>query len=176
MYLKFVLKYLSKRIGKFLTKQCKLMIYKSFIMSNCNHCPIVWHFCNQSSVNKMEKIQERAVGFICDDFESPLPDLLQQNGVLPLHISRMKLMTGEGFKIVNNVAPSYLHDLISLKSSSYDFRSEKQAQIPRVNSTRYGLRSFRYEAAPIWNSLPNELRLAESIILRSEGCPRPGKG
>ena len=30
-----------KRIGKFLTKQCKLMIYKSFIMSNFNHCPIV---------------------------------------------------------------------------------------------------------------------------------------
>ena len=54
------------------------MIYKSFIMSNFNHCPIVWHFCNQSSVNKMEKIQERARRFICDDFESPLPDLLQQ--------------------------------------------------------------------------------------------------
>ena len=33
-----------KRIGKFLTKQGKLMIYKSFIMSNFNHCPIVWHF------------------------------------------------------------------------------------------------------------------------------------
>ena len=76
------------------------MIYKSFIMSNFNHCPIVWHFCNQSSANKMEKIQERALRFICDDFESPLPDLLQQNGVLPLHISRMKLMAGEVFKIV----------------------------------------------------------------------------
>ena len=116
-----------KRIGKFLTKQGKLMIHKSFIMSNFNHCPIVWHFCNQSSVNKMEEIQERGLRFICDDFESPLPDLLQQNGVLPLHISRMKFMAGEVFKIVNNIAPSYLYYLISLKSSPYDFRSEKQA-------------------------------------------------
>ena len=40
------------------------MIYKSFIKSNFNHCSIVWHFCNQSSVNKMEKIQERALRFI----------------------------------------------------------------------------------------------------------------
>ena len=72
-----------KHIGKFLTKQDKLMIYKSFIMSNLNHCPIAWHFCNQSSVNKMEKIQERALRFICDDFELPLQDLLQKNGVLP---------------------------------------------------------------------------------------------
>ena len=110
----------------------------------------------------MAKIQERALRFICDDFESPLQDLLQKNGVLPLHISRMKLMAREVFKIVNNITPSYLHDLISLKPSTYDFRSEKQAQLPRVNSTRYGLRSFRYEAVRIWNSLPNEFRLAES--------------
>ena len=134
------------------------MIYKSFIMSNFNHCPIAWHFCNQSSVNKMEKIQLRALRFIYDDFESPLQDLLQKNGVLPLHISRMKLMAMEVFKIVNNIAPSYLHDLISLKPSTYVFRSEKQAQLPRVNSNRYGLRSFRYEAVRIWNSLPNEFR------------------
>ena len=53
---------------------------------------------------KMENIQERALRFICDDFESPLPDLLQQNGVLPLHISRMKLMAGEVFKIVSSIA------------------------------------------------------------------------
>ena len=137
------------------------MIYKSFIMSNLNHCPIACHFCNHSSVNKMEKIQERALRFICD-FESLLQDLLQKNGVLPLHISRMKLMAREVLKIVNNIAPSYLHDLISLKPSTYDFRSRKQAQLQRVNSTRYGLRSFQYEAVRIWKSPPNEFRLAES--------------
>ena len=66
------------------------MIYKSFIMSYFNHCPIAWHFCNQSSVNKMEKIQERALRFICDNFESPLQDLPQKNGVLPLQLQNYK--------------------------------------------------------------------------------------
>ena len=63
--------------------------------------------------------------FICDDFESPLQDLLQKNGVVPLHISRKKLMAREVYKIVQNIAPAYLHDLISLKPSTYDFRYEK---------------------------------------------------
>ena len=49
--------------------------------------------------------------------------LLQKNGVLPLHISRMKFMAKENFKFDNNIAPSYLHYLISLKSSTCDFRS-----------------------------------------------------
>ena len=71
-------------------------------------------------------------------------------------------MAREDFKIVNNLAQSYLQDLISFKPSSYDFRQEKLAQLPRVNSIRYGLRSFRYEATRIWTSLPNEFRLAES--------------
>ena len=76
------------------------MIYKYFIMSNFNHCPIAWHFRNQFSVNKMEKVQEKALRFIYDNFESPLQDLLQKNGVSPLHISRMKLMAREVYKSV----------------------------------------------------------------------------
>ena len=84
------------------------MIYKSFIMSNFNQCPMAWHFCYQSSVNKMVKIQERALRFICDDSESALQDLLQNIGVSPLYISRMELMAREVFKIVNNLAQSYL--------------------------------------------------------------------
>ena len=65
----------------------------------------------------------------------------------------MKLLAKEIFNIVKNIAQSYLHDLISLKPSTYDFRSEKQVQLPKVNSNRYGLRSFRYEVDWIWNNL-----------------------
>ena len=31
--------------------------------------------------------------------------------------------------------------------------------LPKVNTTKYGLNSFRYFAAKQWNSIPNELRL-----------------
>ena len=55
------------------------MIYKSFYHVNFDHCPIGWHFCNQFSVNKLEKVQKMALRFICEAFESPLQDLLQNN-------------------------------------------------------------------------------------------------
>ena len=50
-------------------------------------------------------------------------------------------------------------DLISLKPSTYDFRNEMQAQLARVNSTRYGLRGCRHEAVRIWNSPQKSLNL-----------------
>ena len=48
------------RIGKHLSVETKILIYKSFIESNFNNCPLVWHFCSKSSTAKMEKLQYRA--------------------------------------------------------------------------------------------------------------------
>ena len=42
-----------KRHGHLLTRQGKLAIFKSFITSNFNYCPLMCHFCSQSSNNKL---------------------------------------------------------------------------------------------------------------------------
>ena len=111
---------------------------------------------------KMEKILERALRFISNDFISPLETLLVLNNATPLHIGRMKLMATEVFKILNKLSPSYIQNLVNEKQKShYNFRNKKQVEIPQVNSKRYGMKSFRFEAAQVWNSLPNEFRMAE---------------
>ena len=66
-------------------------------------------------------------------------------------------MACEVYKIVNDLSPKCINDLVNIKKSSYNFRSKKNAEVPQVNLTRYGLRSFRSEAPRIWNSLPNDL-------------------
>ena len=151
-----------KRLGKFLTKQGKMTIYNSFIVSNFNYCPLAWNFCSAASTSKIERIQERALRFISNDFTSPLKTLLVNSNTVPLHVLRMQNMASEVFKIVNKLSPEYIQDLVSIKDSTYNFRNERTAEIPRVKTTRYGIKSFRFEAARIWNSLPNEIRLAET--------------
>ena len=151
-----------KRLGRFLTKQGKLIIYNSFIASNFSYCPLAWHFCSVSSTNKLEKVQERALRFINNDYSSSINDLLKPTNTQPLHVRRLKQMACEVFKIVNKLSPEYINDLVNIKPSTYNFRAERLAEVPRVNTTRYGLRSFRSEAARVWNSFPNELRVAES--------------
>ena len=151
-----------KRIGRFLTKQGKLTIFKSFITSSFNYCPLTWHFCSQASTHKMEKILERALRFISNDFISPLETLLVLNNATPLHIGRMKLMASEVFKILYKLSQPYIQDLVNEKVSHYNFRNKKQVEIPQVNSKRYGMKSFWFEAAQVWNSLPNEFRMAEN--------------
>ena len=48
-------------------------------------------------------------------------------------------MTSEVYKIVNDIAPDYIKDLININKSTYNFRRENQASLPAVKSTIYGL-------------------------------------
>ena len=46
-----------KRMGKYLNRLGKLTIYHSFILSNFNYCPVIWHFCSEANTKKIEKFK-----------------------------------------------------------------------------------------------------------------------
>ena len=82
-------------------------------------------------------------------------------------------MACEMFKIVNKLSTEYIQDIINIKTSTYNFRGERKANIPRVNTNRYGLRSFRSEALRIWKSL--HITCGWQSHARSlKGCSRAG--
>ena len=58
------------KISKHLDSKSKHIIYNSFVASNINYCPHVWHFCGQVDNNKLEKLQERSLRIIHNDYES----------------------------------------------------------------------------------------------------------
>ena len=68
-----------KRIGKYMNRLGRLTSYYSFILSNLNYCPVIWHYCSEKNSIKMEKIQERALRFIYEDYDSSYEDLLQKS-------------------------------------------------------------------------------------------------
>ena len=67
--------------------------------------------------------------------------------------------------VIHNQGPVYLHDLLNFKNQSYSFRYTRTAEIPKVRTSSYGLSSFRYSAAKLWNSLPQHFR--DEVSLRN---------
>ena len=124
-----------KRIGTHLTKLGKLTIYYSFIISNFNYCPLVWHFCGETNTKKIEKIQERALRFIYNEYTSSYEDLLCKSKLPSLKVRRLRTFALEVFKIVNKDCPVYLFDLIDIKNTSYSFRYQNKAALPQVRTT-----------------------------------------
>ena len=113
-----------KRIGKHLCKLGKLNIYHSFILLNFNYCPLTWHFCGETNTKKIEKIQERALRFIYSDYCTSYESLLIKSQLPSLKVRRLRTIALESFKILNNLAPAYLNDLLTKSETLFLRNSE----------------------------------------------------
>ena len=78
------------RISKFIDEQCRMKVYKSFICANFNYCPLVWMQCGKTNLNKLEKLQERALATWYRDRSLTYDVMLKMSGQLSI---RMNLWT-----------------------------------------------------------------------------------
>ena len=76
-----------KRLGPYLDRLSKLTIFHTFLLSNFNFCPLAWHFCTERNSKKIEKVQERALRFVYEDYLSSYEQLLEKAWVPFLQIS-----------------------------------------------------------------------------------------
>ena len=69
------------------------------------------------------------------------------------------------YKILNDLAPCYLTDLIELYAPGRSgLRSSNQLLLAEHQSrNHWGERSFRFAAATLWNSFPSDVRLSPSL-------------
>ena len=153
------------RISKHLDLKSRKLIYNSFIVSNFNYCPLVWHFCGVQNNNKIEKIQERALRILYQDYTSPYSVLVQNAGTTTIFISRLKYLLIEVFKCLNRTNSTCLNDMFSIKQSPYSLRDPLKLVQPKRNTVRHGLRSFTYAGAKLWNELPIEMKDLRTIDL-----------
>ena len=52
-----------KRMRNILPFEIRKNIYFSFVVQHFDYCAQTWHYCNRSSAEKLEKVNERAVRF-----------------------------------------------------------------------------------------------------------------
>ena len=148
------------RISKFLNFKSRKLVYQSFILSNFTYCPLVWHFCGKLNNSKIEKIQERALRIVCNDQISCYTELILKLKTCTMLQSRLNTILTEVFKSLNPnpVNPIYIRELLQIKDIPYDMRDSSLLNQPKIRTTKFGLRSFSYLAAKLWNELPPSLK------------------
>ncbi|VDI20448.1 Hypothetical predicted protein [Mytilus galloprovincialis] len=67
------------------------------------------------------------------------------------------------YKIVVSIISTETNEINRGCIGSGQHRYVNTAEVPRPRTSIYGKRSFRFEAAQVWNSLPNEVRLMTSF-------------
>ena len=132
----------------------KEVLINSFVYSNFNYCPLVWHFCSSKSMNKIEKIQERTLRILQNDLVSDYTGLLKKSGKAT--IKRLRFPALEIFSTLNNLNPNYMKEIFP-KSTNLTHRP-LEIKINQRNRTIFGTNSLRILGPHIWNSLPKDIK------------------
>ena len=141
-------------LKKILPFELRIDIYRAFIAPHFNYCSESWHHCGKRGCAKLEKINERAT------YETLLKKL---NLLSPLNQRIVKMATGVYKAIHGYKVPRGIGELLHERSTNYNLRGKHILELPKVNTTTYGLKSWRYTAAKIWNALPDQFRAANKI-------------
>ena len=147
------------RFRTLLGEKEKKMLFKTFLLSNFNFCPVVWNFCSKASSKNMERIQERALRFLMADYKSSYSLLLKRSGHQTLHLNRIKHIAIEVFKCVHRLNPCSLNNMFVIKETNRYLRDPSILIVPRYNTIQYGKKTFSYYGSHLWNALPNHLKI-----------------
>ena len=147
------------RLKNILPCKTKEALYRAFISPYFSYCSQVWYHCGRRNIEKLERTNARALRFVYNDRISSYEALLGRIGSLSTLENRR---TQDMLLTVNNIiqgkAPPSFNNLITEKRTAYNLRGNFNLSIPKVNTTRYGLKSWRYAAAKQWNTLPRDIR------------------
>ena len=154
-----------RRLSSLLDQESRMAIFRAFIVSNFNYCPLVWHLCGKRNTSKIEKLQERALRFVFNDFTSYYENMLKKAELTTLTLSRIKPLALEVYKALHGHSPPpYMKDMFtSRQEQKHSLRNENQLNIPFSRTVGFGSHSIQFEEARVWNHLPNKIRCAENL-------------
>ena len=106
------------RLQKYMGKAEKEAIINSFILSNFNYCPLVWHFSSWESIRKIEENQKRCLRIVLSDYESDYENLLRNSNKPTMEILRLRTLAVEIFQTLNEINPPYMKNIFTPKENS----------------------------------------------------------
>ena len=146
------------RMSRTLSQDAKFKLFETFVLSNFNFCPVVWHHCRMSDIRKIENVQKRALRMVYNDYESCYKDLRVRSKRPLLYIQRLRMIVLEMYKIYYDIGPIYLKEFVNKTECVYNTRNRNRVDIPICNTVTYGYNSFKYEGASLWNKLCKTLK------------------
>jgi len=168
------------RLTNVLSEESKKIVFNSFIVSNFNYCPLVYHICGKVSSLDMERIQLRGLRLVHNDFTSDHATLRQKANVSTLFISRLRSLCMYVYKVVHNIVPNGSCVSFNLKETPYTFRNNMILNQEAFSTVTYGYNALSYLGAKAWNMLPNDFKCMplnefKQCILKWDGLSCCGK-
>ena len=155
-----------RKIKPLLTPEALCMVVHAFITSRIDYCNSLLIGVSQQQIQRLQRIQNMAARLVSGagkyDYITPVLKALHWLPVSERIQFKVLLLT---YRALNGLAPVYLTDLLSTKSSIRTLRSSSRVflNVPRTRLSSYGDAAFGVAAAKLWNSLPQSISESKTI-------------
>ena len=142
------------RLSSYLHNSEKKLIFNSIIKSQFSYCPLVWMFCSRTSNNMINKLHERSLRIILNDYSSNFNILLENNNDISNHHRNIQALLIEVFKMKNELAPPIMESILNKRFNTYNLRNFQEFATERKRTVWYGLETLSYRYPQLWSLLP----------------------
>ena len=111
---------------------------------------------------KLQKLQNRAIRFVHNDFECNSIDLMSKYNMKSIAQCNIYKIAVEMYKCLYNMSPPYVYKLFK-KNNGYCSRYINNFVLRCTRTNKYGQRSFSYMGVKICNKLPIKSRMAKEL-------------
>ena len=160
-----------KRIQSYLSESLKIMLVKQLVLSKLDYCNSLYICLPMKSLKKLKSVLNAGVRFIynIEDYEVDLLDYYKRAHILPIEERIRFKVCLLAYKVMYNLAPPYLADLLQVDSQVASSKTRQLSgdnlrfKVGRPSKIRLGDRRFSNAAPNIWNSLPYTIRKIGNI-------------
>ena len=150
-----------RKLKEFVDRDTLVSIFNAIVQPYFTYCCEVCDIFGETQSQRLQKLQNRCARIIMDmGNEVNAQIALNSLGWETLKVQRTKAKAKLMFKILNMSGPKSLTDLFTYKNENthYCLRDNETTLVlpqPRTNSMK---KSFMFNGAKIWNSVPKEIR------------------
>ena len=160
--------YALARITQYIDEHKRKVLMESFNTSQFNYFPIIWMYCQRKSNNLINRIHERALRIVYNDYLSDFNSLLVKDDSVIIHHRNIQALTLEIYKTLNNLNPQFMKEVFCLKQQNYSLRNGNLTY-PNPRTVSYGLETFNYKGCQLWHNLPQEIQCTDKKYV-AEHC------
>ena len=153
-------------ISQYLSEHKKRILFKTFIMSQFNYCPLVWMCHSRGLNNKINNIHKRALKIVYQDKKSNLQVLLQKDNSVSIHMKNVQYLATEIYKVKNSLSPEIMKEIfIFQENENYNLRSGTHLMNRNIHTVHFGTDTITNLGPKIWKLVPDEIKNVSSLLV-----------
>ena len=141
----------------------KKLIFNSIIKSQFRFCPLVWIICSRTLNNMINKLHERSLRIILNDYSSNFNILLENNNDICNHHRNIQVLLIEVFEMKNGLATAIMESVLNKRFNTYNLRNFQEFATGRRRTVWYGLETHGYCYPQLWTLLFKSLKEMNSL-------------